>query len=685
MIGLRVERLKLVVNTVNGEYGFECDFKLGLNIVRGNNSSGKSTLINALVYSIGMEEILGGKGEKVLPYALKNYVRSEGGSKEKIVSSYVYLQASNGKNDAVTLKRSIKSDDKNTKLIEVIAGRYLSEPDNRFCVHPKYLHDKGSAQDAESGFFAFLESFIGLNLPNVSSVRGGDVKLYIQTVFSLLVIEQKRGWTDYIANTPYYAIRDVRTKVVEFVLGLDVFENEQLNSTLLSQLNDVQLKWSEEFTKIGLVEENYSVEVQGVKRSVDEMFDPRLIKIVAHAEGVAYDLDDYIVELVRKVERINELTNKVREDVSVELLAEYENSKNRLERLMFVFDSTDTEIRLAKTRLTEYTSLLSSVEEDLAKNKVAKKLKEFGADNKLSLAHDSCPTCHQSVDDALFLVDSLVQPMTVDENIKYLDSQKNMISRYMIGLERMLSKLESQARQLTKDISDQRALSLSLKRQIRLSGEAGESDLRVKLQLELKIESLSKASSIVNNSLNELARVAEELREVKVKLAALSDKKSSARDQRKYKQFQEWFRTYAKLFDYNSAPVSDIEINRDTFLPYLAGLELREVNTDIKSDSSASDFVRLIWAYLLAAYSVSDELGGNHPRIIVLDEPGQHSMGVTSVNMLLKSISEKKNLQSIIAASFDESDEVFRESVCGVEYHLIECGLKLLKPVNQMH
>ncbi|WP_425642229.1 AAA family ATPase [Marinomonas gallaica] len=92
MIGLKLEKFKIVLNTTDGEYGFECEFKSGLNIVRGNNSSGKSTLVNSLIYSLGMEEILGGKGEKTLPYALKEYVESENKDKIRIVSSYVYLQ-----------------------------------------------------------------------------------------------------------------------------------------------------------------------------------------------------------------------------------------------------------------------------------------------------------------------------------------------------------------------------------------------------------------------------------------------------------------------------------------------------------------------------------------------------------------------------------------------------------------
>ncbi|PWQ92602.1 AAA family ATPase, partial [Leucothrix pacifica] len=54
---LRFKRFKIVVQTTDSDYGFDCRFEDGLNIIRGDNSSGKSTLINSIIYSIGMEEL----------------------------------------------------------------------------------------------------------------------------------------------------------------------------------------------------------------------------------------------------------------------------------------------------------------------------------------------------------------------------------------------------------------------------------------------------------------------------------------------------------------------------------------------------------------------------------------------------------------------------------------------------
>ncbi|EGR1279171.1 hypothetical protein D9A20_18750, partial [Vibrio cholerae] len=57
--------------TDNEDYGYKIQFGSGLNIIRGDNSSGKSTFVNSLIYALGMEEIIGSKGNVSLPYALK--------------------------------------------------------------------------------------------------------------------------------------------------------------------------------------------------------------------------------------------------------------------------------------------------------------------------------------------------------------------------------------------------------------------------------------------------------------------------------------------------------------------------------------------------------------------------------------------------------------------------------------
>ena len=61
---LKINAIKIDIVTADGNYGFEQSFTTGLNIIRGNNSSGKSSLFQAILYALGLEELLGGKNEK---------------------------------------------------------------------------------------------------------------------------------------------------------------------------------------------------------------------------------------------------------------------------------------------------------------------------------------------------------------------------------------------------------------------------------------------------------------------------------------------------------------------------------------------------------------------------------------------------------------------------------------------
>lgn len=681
MIGITIKRFKITLMTADGDYGFSCKFDDKVNIIRGNNSSGKSTLVNALIYSLGMEEIIGGKGVKTLPYALKEYVEDINKKKIKISSSYVLLEVSNKLGKIITLKRSIMSDNKDAKLIEIIQGPYLSKHDKSYKVIPTFLHDKGSAQENDFGFFTYFERFMNIKLPIVARSTGGEAKLYLQTIFSALLIEQKRGWTDYIANTPYYAIRDVRIKIVEFILNFDVFKNERLKALALNDQSQAQKEWTEEKYKITLASENNTIITTGIKDIADELFDPKLVQLLKLSNGKEIKIYSFIGDLINKIEAIDKKGMIINEGASEELILTYNNEKNKFDKLVSLYDATEADIRMARTRLKEYESTKKGVEEDLEKNKIALKLKKFGAEQKLEIAIDSCPSCHQYIDDSLLLADTLAQPMSIDENVKYLDSQRNMISNYIRGLDKTISKLEIQSKSLMEDVTESRIMCLSLKKQLRTFDKINESDIKLKLQFENKVSQLTKAEEIIEKSISKLKEISIAYKKAKRDLAAIPAKNISYNDQNKLTNFQKSFVKRADLFGYGSAATKDIELNKDTYFPYLSGIELREVNTDIKTDSSASDFVRLIWAYLISLYSVSNSYDGNHVGLIMFDEPGQHSMGETSMNAMLKDISQQDGLQSIIAASFDESDDVFNKQVDGVPYNLITLGRKLLTPI----
>jgi hypothetical protein len=681
---MKFKKLKVKIFTDDKLYGYEYEFNEGLNIIRGDNSSGKSTLVNSLLYSLGMEELIGSKGANSLPYALKTYFNLNG-KRVDILESVVLVEVENQEGVIKTFKRHIISQDKNSKLVEVIHGNYLTHREKKsFESSFTFVHDPGSAIDIELGFFAFLEKFIGLNLPTVTNNKGGDTKLYLQTIFSALFVEQKRGWTDYIANTPYYPIPSMREKIVSYLLNLDKFKDEKSLDAYISKRNKISSKWSEISTSIKLLLEANSLSVRGLSSSPSIDFRTELVNI-GEGQGDDFKIARTIIdELATALTKTDKIDKKQLSTSSPDFIEKIESTRNRISELLTVHKMCGDEVRINESKHKQYKSILSNILEDLKKNKLTKKVNEFGADFKLKVAKGECGVCLNPIGDTLAPPNSLSMPMSIDENIKHLDSQKKMIESLLIGLDKNIQRDKSSLTKVSREINEKKAELVSLKRDIKSLSEITETDVRFKINLENRYKSLN----ILVEKIDELLAIQKELsvdyKNCLSEIRKLNQYEMSWSDKEKIVKFESKFRTLARNFDYRSAEVDEININTTTLVPYLQDIELKSVSsTDIKSDSSASDFVRLIWAYLISIYQVSDSDKGNHPGVLLFDEPAQHSMSSKSVNSMLKVLSELKGVQSIVAASFDQNDDVFLKSTSEVNYHLIKLPSKLIGSLSE--
>lgn len=677
---MKINKFKLSIDTDSGDYGFSCAFTDGLNIIRGNNSSGKSTLIQAIFYAFGMEELLGGEGASTMPYALRDHLVDShiaDSRKIPIIRSSVYVEISNGKR-TITINRAIRSEDLDTKLVKIIDGAYLSQPKGKYSTEYTYLHDKGSAQNKKTGFFRYLEDFLELELPLVPDNKGGESKLYLQTIFAALFIEQKRGWTDYIANIPYYAIRNVKKRVVEFLLNCDTFYNERAINTIQSEISKLQNEWSELKTEIRLVSERNSLVVDGIEERVPVSFNKELISIKYMKGDNLVDISTQLIELNNQIEFIGGSVKPTTES----LINSLEIEQSELTRLLSVQDVLYRDILNEQNNVSQYEINKIQILEDLNNNKIAKKLKDFGAESNLSIAKDICPTCHSPINDSLLIMDDALEPMSIIENIAYLESQLKMVKKYIDGSNYIVSKREMELKAVREEIIRVRGIILSSKIDIKNSDSISEKDIRVKIQAEEKIKSLTNDAESISSLIEQMVVVSKIYKNKISDLSKLPKNTYTSNDIKKFKDLNVSFKKLASDFGYRSAPVDDVEINYDTLSPFLSGLELREIKIkekiDLKTDSSASDFVRLIWSYLISVFVVSKSNDGNHPGVIIFDEPAQHSMGTNGFNKLLRTLANQSTLQSIVAASFDESEEVFTESTKGVVFNLVKLGDKLI-------
>jgi hypothetical protein len=72
---------------------------------------------------------------------------------------------------------------------------------------------------------------------------------------------------------------------------------------------------------------------------------------------------------------------------------------------------------------------------------------------------------------------------------------------------------------------------------------------------------------------------------------------------------------------------------------------------------SASDNIRAIWAYTMALLQTSNEYAGNHPGLLIFDEPAQHSIGAYDTKAFFDSIIKLgNNCQVIIGIAINNAD-----------------------------
>lgn len=678
---MKIKAVKLRISTVQGEYGFKFEFSRHLTVIRGSNSSGKSTFYNTLLYGLGMEELIGGKGEKVLPYAVKDYF-VQGERSVTVDSSEVFVELENSSGRSVTLRRAIRDSVRQVKLVEIFEGAHLTEGVELSAPQPTYLFDAGSAQKQE-GYFQFLEGFMGYQLPQVPTTNGGMAKLYLQTIFAALAVEQKRGWTDYIANIPFFGIRDPRIRVTEFLLGLGVFERQAKRAELDAASMAIDSDWRKAYDTFRQAAAANNILIEGLTPTPVSILDPTTVLLVRSDGSITISMREQVSKLREEHRELGEKAEAYGKVSGAQALQELEITSAELQRLSVLHERATTNLTLQKAALDELRLLLAAANEDVERNKTAQKLRNLGAQMDLQVATDHCPTCHQEVDDTLLSGIVTGPQMDLETNIAYLDSQRKMLQRQINGAVEEIRQSEIAVADVSARLAATHDYRNSLRGDVSTGVAESRAIVRRQIQIELELSNLQALEQQAEALIHKLKDIADRLAANQVARRALPKETYSEADVARISLFEKNFRANASSFGYESADIAKIRISLDTLTPILSELELREIRTSLTADSSASDFVRLIWSYLLALYQTSTTRGyeGHHPGLLLMDEPGQHSMRPASQRSLLQLLIAQRDLQSIVAASFDENESVFMEATTGLDFKLIQWEGKVIQPM----
>ena len=480
---LKIRAVRLEINTTSGLFGANYRFENGLNIVRGDNSTGKSSLFQSIVYALGFEELLGGKNEKTMQSVLKDQVEFPKNKFHSVTQSFVYLEIEN--KEIVTIRRGVASPSRKAQLVDVYFGALLTGSNEALPSKPMYIHDKGAASDDIYGYHQFLANFLGWELPEVITTKGDISHLYLQQIAPAFIVEQKSGWSDFFATLPYYATRNTESRVIEFLLSMDVFENERRKQEINAHKAQIASKWQALYSQFSKLAQKSAGVLRGLEPTPSILNSFGGIYIAMTRDEKEIPISEFNER--QKVELAE--MEKLQTPTVGENLQKNEGILNvltdRLSQISLNYEMLAPELNYDKEKMKQYDKQLAAIQEDLRKNKGALKVKTLGYELPAETATDVCPTCHQEIKDSLLPVDVNQTPMRLEDNVLFLDAQEKMIQVYIEGQRKAINEKEKQLQLYQAQIGEIRQQIRDTKREL-VQDERLPSILEIEKRLELK-------------------------------------------------------------------------------------------------------------------------------------------------------------------------------------------------------
>lgn len=653
---LRISRLRVEINTIKGTYGIDESFKDGLNFIAScENTCGKSSILAAIYYCLGFEQILGGAGRigsKVLTSAFKTAIEDNGESLT-VTESGAYLEINNG-NENRTIYRNIKSESKDNHLVTVYYGNYDSISNNKILSEDYYVNIQNSAT-SEKGFHTFLEEFLHMELPLVRTSDGNERKLYLQMIFASMFIEQKHGWSDILSGMPVFGIRESKKRIVEYILGLDTLKNEKERDRLNVVKTQIEYKWDQLISDFKKAVHSELCEVSNLPIHPQVLSDIDYSRIVVSVLGSA--------SIKEEIQSLNDEYNGLRQLKPLVC--------DNFDALNIELSETETQILAFENRLDEINRSLAScneaikrlnsdlilVKSDIRNNNDAARLQKFGSETVGGdISSSICPVCKQHIQDNLLNAETVSGFMSIEDNIGHLREQKKMLEFTLGSRKELHEKLNREKDDLEVRLQTLRRLAHTLRSDLftTTDTEASEAIMLKRIEISNRIERLSKLENTIISLTEQLKGLSVEWNTYLDQKNKLPKKDISESDIEKITLLKKRFIENLKRYHYSSlSSFEGIEISiNSSLLPTIDGF-------DMKFDSSASDGIRVIWAFTMALLQVSIEKNGNHPGVIIFDEPAQQSIVPEDMKSFIKTVVEiKKSFQIITAITLNSQELV---------------------------
>lgn len=679
--------LKLRSITARTVYGVDLDFTSGLNIVQANNTSGKSTCLQAIIYVLGLERSLSANLSVPLPFAMRERIQeTEESAYEEVLQSYVEIEVKNHEGKILRVRRGIVGD-ADTKLISTWS---IEDADGNGQAREQqrdfFVHDPGSAT-RESGFHHHLAEFLGWELPLVPKFDGAECPLYLETLFPMFFVEQKRGWSTVQGPLPtHFRIQDINRRVLEFILNLDAGKVRRERADLNKRIGVLEGDWSDKRRALARGGVDLIRFIGVPKTPTAEFSHQASISLEVFMDGEWLPLEVASKELTDEIEELNNIELVSTEEAEASTQKALKEAQEKYDELGVMFEVARSEFRTILEENKALKKRLEVLDVDLKRHQDTKKLMALGSEIKGAVAFDSCPTCHQHLTQEL-LPPSSSGAMALEENIAFIRSQQLMYKSALAATEERLGELRLRGRSIEQDYKEAQSELRSLKRAlVRPASSVSRTTIEKSVRLQARLLKWEEMQERADGLVDELVAIAKEWARLSARLKALrTGDDFSLDDKNKIYRLQSLVQGHLKTFGFHSFPPSEITLARDNFRPQVLVTDKDsggEIEKDIGFEASASDGIRLKWSYYLSLLDLDENYSTNHAGLVVFDEPGQQAADPVNLNSLFQESAKLRTDRHQILIATSEKEHAIKEGLGDRPYNLNSFDGYILKPLS---
>ncbi|MDO7868151.1 hypothetical protein [Nocardioides jiangxiensis] len=683
-MNLNVRHLRLRAHTGQGVYGADIPFKPGLMVVRAENSRGKSTAVQSILFALGLERMITTRPTSAVTSAMRDRLIYDADSKAEteVLSSRVIVEIEGASGNAACVTRWVADDTLSPNLVRVHEGP-LSELTSDTPFVDYYVGRSGGAS-SERGFHVWLAEFIGWDMPELPAREGRTSQLYMEQVFPLLFVEQRRGWGGIQAQMPVFSgVTEVRKRAVEFLLSLDVGRQDLTRQRLRAEEAELVASWQVATQAFARSLDGTGMRLDGVPSRLPSAWPTEDRQATVSEASGGEEWVPLDAALAACVAELAALENANVEQVADDSAAENERAAQISGRIIEALDESrriraiDLALREdilrdeAEVRTVEHR--LAALREDLRQHQDVVTLQKLGSTISEQMSSD-CPVCHQHLPSTLLPGD--VPTMTPSDSVDYIKKQI-LLFESMLGDSSSAVEAKRERWISVRSRSDDLALTVQALRDDLLGRSGGPSAATVArvVQLRDREKRLRATAERLAEFQIRLETLAARAVEVRAALRAVPSDDLSDEDRKKLRALQRSFVDQLKAYDFGSFSNEMIVVSEDDYLP-------RRDNFDLQADISASDSVRVIWAYLLGLLEVGEQFSTNHPGFLVFDEPKQQSAKDFSFAALLRRAAGGTAGRQVVFAT-SEPLETLRPMLEGLSHTLHVVDGYLLQRVSE--